>query len=84
LSEVGQLCGADEGEVCRVEDEDGPLACCFQVSEGDLAEVALTRLVGFHFKVGNDSADGGEEGGCIHVKFGGQGLSAVERLEADF
>lgn len=57
LGEVSEFRGADEGEVSRVEDQDGPLALGLQVGEGNLAEAAVHGFVGFHFEVGHLRAD---------------------------
>ena len=55
--EVGEFRGAHEGEVSRIEDQDGPLALGLEVGEGNLAKAAVQGFVSFHLEVGHLRAD---------------------------
>ena len=86
VGKVRQLGGADKGEVRRVKHEDGPLAFLLDVGERHLAEVAVRRLVGFHFEIRHDGADGRDDISKFHgvVMFGGVEGRFEKRLSRVF
>lgn len=51
LCQSTKLCCSDKCEICRIEEEDGPLAILLELFKGDLSKKHLIWIIGIHFKI---------------------------------